>query len=158
MSKLEGRLKAEGYGYTVVNASIAGDTSSGGLARLPGLLATHRPSIVIIELGGNDGLRGHPVQSLRSNLEQIIALTREHGAAPVLAGIQIPPNYGPAYAGAFAALYPALARELDVPLVSFLMEDVALDAELMQSDGLHPNARGNEVMLENVWDVLAELL
>jgi acyl-CoA thioesterase-1 len=158
VSRLEGRLKAEGYGYTVVNASIAGDTSAGGLARLPTLLATHRPTIVIIELGGNDGLRGQPVQSLRANLERIIALAREHGAAPVLAGIQIPPNYGPAYAGAFANLYPELARELDVPLVAFLLEDVALNADLMQSDGLHPNARGSEVMLENVWDVLVELL
>ena len=135
---MEGRLKAEGYGYTVVNASIAGDTSAGGLARLPSLLATHDPTIVIIELGGNDGLRGQPVQSLRANLERMIALAREHGAAPVLAGIQIPPNYGPAYAGAFAGLYPEVARELDVPLVGFLLEDVALNAELMQSDGLHP--------------------
>jgi acyl-CoA thioesterase-1 len=158
VSRLEGRLKAEGYGYTVVNASIAGDTSSGGLARLPSLLATHRPSIVIVELGGNDGLRGQPVQNLRANLERIIELTREHGAAPVLAGIQIPPNYGPAYAGAFANLYPTLARDLDVPLVGFLMEDVALNADLMQADGIHPNARGNEVLLENVWDVLAALL
>jgi acyl-CoA thioesterase-1 len=158
VSKLEGRLKAEGYGYTVVNASIAGDTSAGGLARLPRLLETHRPAIVIIELGGNDGLRGQPVPYLRANLAQIVALTREYGAAPILAGIQIPPNYGPAYAGAFSDVYPDLARELDVPLVGFLMEDVALNADLMQSDRIHPNARGNEVMLENVWDVLAELL
>ena len=158
VSKLAGRLENEGYGYTVVNASIAGDTSSGGLARLPSLLAQHEPAIVIVELGGNDGLRGQPVASLRANLERIIALTREHGAAPVLAGIQIPPNYGPAYAGAFAELYPALARELDVPLVGFLMQDVALNADLMQDDGLHPNARGNEVMLDNVWNVLMELL
>jgi len=158
VSKLAGRLESEGYGYTVVNASIAGDTSSGGLARLPSLLAQHEPAIVIVELGGNDGLRGQPVASLRANLERIIALTREHGAAPVLAGIQIPPNYGPAYAGAFAELYPALARELDVPLVGFLMEDVALNADLMQDDGLHPNARGNEIMLDNVWNVLMELL
>jgi acyl-CoA thioesterase-1 len=158
VSKLEGRLKAQGYGYTVVNASIAGDTSAGGLARLPSLLATHRPTVVIIELGGNDGLRGQPVQSLRANLEGMIALAREHGAAPVLAGIQIPPNYGPAYAGAFANLYPELARELDVPLVAFLLEDVALNADLMQSDGLHPNARGSEVMLDNVWNVLVDLL
>lgn len=158
VSKLEGRLRAEGYGYTVVNASIAGDTSAGGLARLPSLLETHRPTIVVIELGGNDGLRGQPVQSLRGNLERMIALAREHGAAPVLAGIQIPPNYGPAYAGAFANLYAELAGELDVPLIAFLLEDVALNADLMQADGLHPNARGSEVMLENVWNVLVELL
>lgn len=158
VSRLEERLKAEGYGYEVVNASIPGDTSSGGLARLPGLLETHRPHIVIIELGGNDGLRGLPVQSLHSNLARIIELTRESGAAAILAGIQIPPNYGPAYAGAFASTYPELAAEFEIPLVSFLMKDVALNGELMQSDGLHPNARGSEVMLENVWAVLAELL
>lgn len=158
VSMLEGRLKAEGYGYAVVNASIPGDTSSGGLARLPKLLEAHDPSIVIIELGGNDGLRGQPVQNLRANLETIIALTREHGARPVLAGIQIPPNYGPAYTGLFSRIYPELAAELDVPLVGFLMEDVALNADLMQEDGLHPNALGSEVMLENVWSVLADLL
>lgn len=158
VSRLEGRLEHEGYGYTVINASIAGDTSSGGLARLPSLLAKHAPAIVIIELGGNDGLRGHPVATLRANLEQMIQLVRQHGAAPVLAGIQIPPNYGPAYAGAFAQLYPTIAADLDVPLVGFLLEDVALNADLMQADGIHPNARGNEVMLDNVWAVLATLL
>lgn len=158
VSRLEERLKAEGYGYEVINASIPGDTSSGGLARLPRLLETHRPRIVIIELGGNDGLRGQPVQSLRSNLARIIELTRDSGASAILAGIQIPPNYGPAYAGAFAGIYPALAAQFEVPLVGFLLKDVALNGELMQRDGLHPNARGSEVMLENVWAVLVELL
>lgn len=158
VSMLEERLRAEGYGYEVVNASISGDTSSGGLARLPSLLATHEPSIVIVELGGNDGLRGQPVQSLRSNLSRIIELARASGAAPILTGIQIPPNYGPSFAGAFARVYPELAAEFDIPLVGFLMEDVALNGDLMQSDGMHPNARGHEVMLENVWAVLADLL
>ena len=158
VSMLEERLRAEGYGYEVVNASISGDTSSGGLARLPALLAMHDPSIVIVELGGNDGLRGQPVQSLRANLSQIIELAREHGAAPILTGIQIPPNYGPSFAGAFARIYPELAAQFDIPLVGFLMEDVALNGDLMQADGMHPNARGNEVMLENVWTVLADLL
>ncbi len=158
VSKLEERLRAEGYGYEVVNASISGDTSSGGLARLPALLAEHEPSIVIVELGGNDGLRGQPVQSLRANLSRIIELASEHGAAPILAGIQIPPNYGLGYAGAFARIYPELATDFDIPLVGFLMEDVALNDDLMQSDGMHPNARGHEVMLDNVWAVLADLL
>jgi acyl-CoA thioesterase-1 len=158
VSKLEGRLQAEGYGYEVINASIAGDTSSGGLARLPNLLEAHRPEIVIIELGGNDGLRGQPVQNLRANLTQIIELTRDHGAAAILTGIQIPPNYGPSYTGSFAKIYPELAAEYEIPLVGFLLEDVALNGELMQSDGMHPNAQGSEVMLENVWAVLAELL
>jgi len=150
--------QSAGYGYEVVNASISGDTSSGGLARLPALLATHEPSIVIVELGGNDGLRGQPVQSLRGNLSRIIELAREGGAAPILTGIQIPPNYGPSYAGAFASVYPQLAADFGIPLVGFLMEDVALNGDLMQSDGMHPNARGHEVMLENVWAILADLL
>jgi acyl-CoA thioesterase-1 len=158
VSRLDGRLKAEGYGYEVVNASIAGDTTSGGLARLPALLAAHDPQIVIVELGGNDGLRGQPVQNLRANLSQIIQLSLDHGAAPILTGIQIPPNYGPSYTGAFAGVYPELAQEFGIPLVGFLLEDVALNRELMQADGLHPNVRGSEVMLENVWAVLAELL
>ncbi|NNC64351.1 MAG: arylesterase [Gammaproteobacteria bacterium] len=158
VSMLEERLRAEGYGYDVVNASISGDTSSGGLARLPALLAAHEPSIVIVELGGNDGLRGQPVQSLRANLSRIIELARDNGAALILTGIQIPPNYGPGYTGAFARIYPELAADFDIPLVGFLMEDVALNNDLMQSDGMHPNARGHEVMLENVWAVLADLL
>ncbi len=158
VSMLEERLRAEGYGYEVVNASITGDTSSGGLARLPSLLAAHEPSIVIVELGGNDGLRGQPVQSLRANLSRIIELARDSGAAPILTGIQIPPNYGLGYTGAFARIYPELAAEFDIPLVGFLMEDVALNDDLMQSDGMHPNARGHEVMLENVWTVLADIL
>jgi acyl-CoA thioesterase-1 len=158
VSMLEDRLKAEGYGYEVVNASIAGDTSSGGLARLPSLLDSHAPAIVIIELGGNDGLRGQPVQSLESNLAAIIELTKNSGAQPVLAGMQIPPNYGPRYTAAFSGIYPELARRFGVPLVDFLLEDVALNAELMQPDGIHPNALGSKVMLDNVWAVLTGFL
>jgi acyl-CoA thioesterase-1 len=158
VSMLEDRLKAEGYGYEVVNASIAGDTSSGGLARLPSLLDSHAPAIVIIELGGNDGLRGQPVQSLESNLAAIIELTKNRGAQPVLAGMQIPPNYGPRYTAAFSGIYPELARRFGVPLVDFLLEDVALNAELMQPDGIHPNALGSRVMLDNVWAVLTGFL
>jgi len=158
VSMLEERLRAEGYGYEVVNASITGDTTSGGLARLPALLAMHEPSIVIVELGGNDGLRGQPVPTLRANLGRILELARDHGAAPILTGIQIPPNYGPSYTGAFARVYSELAAEFGIALVGFLMEDVALNGDLMQSDGMHPNARGHEVMLENVWATLAELL
>ena len=158
VSMLEDRLKAEGYGYEVVNASIAGDTSSGGLARLPSLLDSHAPTIVIIELGGNDGLRGQPVQSLESNLAAIIELTKNSGAQPVLAGMQIPPNYGPRYTAAFSGIYPELARRFGVPLVDFLLEDVALNAELMQPDGIHPNALGSKVMLDNVWAVLTGFL
>ena len=158
VAMLQQRLRGEGYGYEVVNASISGDTTSGGLARLPALLDAHLPSIVIIELGGNDGLRGQPVANLRGNLLQIIELVLDSGATPVLAGMQIPPNYGPAYAGEFARTYPELARRFDIPLVDFLLQDVALNSDLMQPDGIHPNADGNTVMLNNVWPVLAELL
>ena len=152
------RLAAQGYEHEVVNASIAGDTTAGGLARLPRLLATHEPGIVLIELGGNDGLRGQPVEALRDNLVEIIELVRGAGAEPVLAGIQIPPNYGPAYTRALADVYPSLAEELDVRLVPFLMDGVALDDGLMQRDRIHPNAAGQLAMLDNVWPVLAELL
>ena len=155
---LQQRLRGEGYGYEVINASISGDTTSGGLARLPALLEAHRPSIVILELGGNDGLRGQPLTSLRGNLQRMIELTLDSGATPVLAGMQIPPNYGPAYAGEFARTYPELAVQFEIPLVEFLLEDVALNSELMQPDGIHPNAGGNAVMLDNVWPVLADLL
>jgi len=155
---LADRLAAQGYGHEVVNASIAGDTSAGGLARLPRLLATHEPGIVLIELGGNDGLRGQPVGELRRNLAEMITLVQDAGARAILAGIQIPPNYGPAYTRALAEVFPALAEEFDVPLVPFLMDGVALRDDFMQSDRVHPNAAGQNVMLDNVWPVLAELL
>jgi acyl-CoA thioesterase-1 len=158
VSLLEKRLDGEGYGYEVVNASIAGDTSAGGRARLPQLLARHQPGIVVIELGGNDGLRGQPVDSLRENLSEMIQLSRAAGARVVLTGIQIPPNYGPDYTKALASVYPALANRYDVPLVDFLLEGVALHPELMQRDRIHPNAEGQAVLFDNVWNVLEPLL
>jgi acyl-CoA thioesterase-1 len=158
VAMLEDRLQAEGYGYEIVNASIAGDTSAGGLARLPRLLETHDPALVVIELGGNDGLRGQPVAALRNNLARMIELSKESGADVLLAGIQIPPNYGQTYTQALAAVYPELAERFDTPLVEFILEDVALNRELMQSDGIHPNAAGQEVVFANVWRVLAPLL
>lgn len=158
VARLQQRLRGEGYGHEVVNASISGDTTSGGLARLPALIEAHRPSIVILELGGNDGLRGQSVTSLRANLARMIELVLDSGATPVLAGMQIPPNYGPVYAGEFARTWPELAAQFDIPLVGFLLEDVALDAALMQPDGIHPNAAGNAVILDNVWPVLVEVL
>lgn len=155
---LEDHLAGEAYGDTVVNASIAGDTSSGGLARLPGLLSRHEPDVVIVELGGNDGLRGLPIAKLRENLAAIIELVREAGAKPVLTGIQIPPNYGPAYTEQFANVYRELAATYSVPFVPFLMDGVALDPALMQADRMHPNAAGQRPMFENVWSVLGDLL
>jgi acyl-CoA thioesterase-1 len=155
---LEERLAQEAYEYTVVNASIAGDTSSGGLSRLPGLLSRHQPDIVIIELGGNDGLRGQPVGLLRENLSRMIELVLASGAKALLTGIQMPPNYGRAYTEQFAAVYAALAEEHDIALVEFLMEGVALNPLRMQPDRVHPNAAGQQPMLENVWPVLKDLL
>ena len=158
VTMLADALRAEGYGYRVVNASIAGDTSAGGLARLPRLLELHDPGLVIIELGGNDGLRGQPVAGLRDNLAKMIELSRESGADVVLAGIQIPPNYGQTYTRQLAAVYPELAAELGATLVEFLLADVALNGELMQPDGVHPNAAGHKVVFANVWRVLEPLL
>jgi acyl-CoA thioesterase-1 len=158
VAMLEDRLQAEGYGYKIVNASIAGDTSAGGLARLPRLLALHDPDLVVIELGGNDGLRGQPVAALRGNLTKMIELCRDSGADIVLAGMQIPPNYGTKYTDALAAVYPDLAKAYDAALIEFLLADVALHRELMQPDGIHPNAAGQKVVFANVWRVLGPLL
>jgi acyl-CoA thioesterase-1 len=158
VAMLEDRLLAEGYGYRVVNASIAGDTSAGGLARLPRLLEQHDPDLVIIELGGNDGLRGQPVTALRDNLASMIEQSERSGAEVLLAGIQIPPNYGPAYTRSLAAVYPELAQRFDVALVEFLLADVALNRDLMQPDGVHPNAAGQKIVFANVWRVLEPLL
>jgi acyl-CoA thioesterase-1 len=158
VAMLEDRLQAEGYGYQVVNASIAGDTSAGGLARLPRLLELHDPTLVVIELGGNDGLRGQPVATLRANLTKMIELTRASGAQVLLAGMQIPPNYGTTYTQALAAVYPELAEQFDAALIEFLLADVALQRELMQPDGIHPNAAGQEIVFANVWRVLGPML
>jgi len=158
VAMLEDRLRSEGYGYQVVNASIAGDTSAGGLARLPRLLEVHDPALVILELGGNDGLRGQPVATLRDNLARMIEQSRASGAEVVLAGIQIPPNYGTTYTTALAAVYPELAERFDVALIEFLLADVALNRELMQPDGIHPNAAGQRIVFDNVWRVLKPLL
>jgi acyl-CoA thioesterase-1 len=158
VSMLEQRLQEEGYGYQVINASISGDTTSSGLRRLPRALQLHQPEIVIIELGGNDGLRGLPVDAMRRNLEQMIVASREAGALVVLAGILIPPNYGEDYASEFAAVYPALADKYDLPLIPFFMEGVALDKGMMQPDGIHPNTRAQPILLRNVWQALGPAL
>jgi acyl-CoA thioesterase-1 len=158
VAMLRERLDAEAYGYEVVNASIAGDTSAGGLARLPRLLADHDPELVVIELGGNDGLRGQPVETLRANLARMIELSQQRGARVLLAGMRIPPNYGPAYTHALAAVYPELAARYGVVLVDFLLDGVALHSELMQHDGIHPNAAGQKIVFENVWRVLPGVL
>lgn len=155
---LQARLEALGFPHRVVNASITGDTTRGGLARLPATLKRHEPSIVVLELGGNDGLRGIPVEEIRRNLEQMIQLSAESGAAVVLAGMRIPPNYGPRYADAFHRVYLELAQEYGTGIVPFLLEGVALEEARMQPDGVHPTAEGQAAMLENVWPALEPLL
>jgi acyl-CoA thioesterase-1 len=158
VSMLEQRLDEQGYGYTVVNASISGDTSAGGRARLPQLLERHAPAIVILELGGNDGLRGQPIAELRSNLDAMLDMVEATGAQAVLAGIRIPPNYGSAYTESLAAVYTELAEAHGVPLLEFMLDGVALNPSLMQADGIHPNAEGQQIILENVWSVLDDVL
>ncbi len=144
--------------HRVVNASISGDTTVGGLARLPKTLAAHKPDVVVIELGGNDGLRGYPVESIRANLLAMTRAVLAAGAKPVLAGMRMTPNLGPRYTGAFRQMYPDVAAETGAALVPFILEGVALDENLMQRDGIHPNAKAQPLMLDNVWPVLEPLL
>ena len=155
---LQKRLEQRGYEYRVVNASISGDTTTGGLRRLPRALNMHRPDILIIELGGNDGLRGTPVSLIRDKLAKMVELGQASGATVILAGMQMPPNYGGRYTNDFASLYRELADEYGIALVDFFMEDVALNPALMQDDGIHPNEAGQPVLLDNVWKVLEPLL
>ncbi len=152
------RLKADGYAYKVVNASVSGETSAGGLTRLPKALGRHKPAIVILELGANDGLRGTPPESLEENLTHMIDLARRAGAKVLLVGMLLPPNYGPEYSQAFAEVYPRLAKRYQLPLVPFLLDGVAQDRELMQQDGLHPLAPAELRVLDNVWPRLKPML
>jgi acyl-CoA thioesterase I len=152
------RLETQGYGYPVVNASVSGETTSGGLQRLPRALQLHRPGIVILELGANDGLRGLPLTTTRENLAKMVQIAQAAGARVLLVGIRIPPNYGPRYTEEFARLFPDIANQYHLPLVPFLLEKVALDSKLMQEDGLHPNARGEPAVLDTLWRKLEPLL
>ncbi len=158
VSLLEQRLKQQGYDDKVVNASISGDTSAGGLARLPALLAAHKPDVVILELGGNDGLRGQPPAQLQQNLASMIDQSRAAGAKVLLLGMQIPPNYGVRYTTAFAKVYSDLAQEKKVALVPFFLEGIGGHPDLMQADGVHPAVPAQEKLLNNVWPVLKPLL
>ena len=142
----------------VVNASISGETTGGGATRLPELLRQHDPDIVLLELGGNDGLRGLPPSQMSANLEGMIEKSQAAGAQVLLLGIDIPPNYGDAYRQAFTGVFRELADTHEVPLVPFLLEGVALDPELMQDDGIHPTAEAQPRLLDNVWPSLAPLL
>ena len=155
---LQTRLKGQDYGYQVVNASVSGETTAGGLARLPRALMLHQPKIVILELGGNDGLRGLPIAQMRANLGRMIDLASAGGAKVLLLGIRMPPNYGPEYTEQFRSCYSDLARDKKLPLVPFLLNDVAQFPDLMQADGIHPNELGQPKLLANVWPSLKPLL
>lgn len=155
---LRAKLKDEGYGYQVVNASVTGETTAGGLARLPRALALHHPRLVILELGGNDGLRALPIDQMRSNLGKMVDLAVDSGAQVLLLGMRIPPNYGPEFTEKFFAVFADVARDKKTPLVPFLLNDIALSPNLMQADGVHPNELGQPKLLDNVWPRLRPLL
>lgn len=155
---LEQRLAAEDLPYAVVNASVSGDTTAGGLARLPALLAEVKPELVVIELGGNDGLRALPVINMQQNLSAMVELSREAGAEVILLGMRIPPNYGPRYSNAFEQAFVAVAEEHDVALVPFLLEGVGGVKGMMQSDGVHPTAAAQPLLLDNAWPAIKQAL
>ena len=158
VSLLQERVRQQGYPHTVVNASISGDTSAGGRARLSDILKRQRADILILELGANDGLRGLALSATRNNLAAMIKAAKASGARVLLIGIHIPPNYGPDYTKKFHAIYQDLARSQRVALVPFLLEGVALDPALMQTDRLHPRATAQPRILDNVWPHLQPLL
>jgi acyl-CoA thioesterase-1 len=155
---LERRLNVQGYEYKVVNASVSGETTGGGLERLPRAIALHRPAVLFIELGANDGLRGLPILEFRANLERMIELGREAGARVVLAGVRVPSNYGPQYAEGFFSVYGELARARKVSVVPFLLEGMALRDDLFQDDRIHPGAAAQVILLDNAWATLEPLL
>lgn len=155
---LDDRLKREGYPQTVVNASISGDTTHSGLTRLDRVLNKHRPGVLIVELGGNDGLRGMSTGEIGANLSGIIRKAKRAHARVLLAGMRLPPNYGPAYTNRFRSIYPGLAGNHRVALVPFLLEGVAGVAGMMQTDGIHPTQAAQQRLLDNVWPHLEPLL
>lgn len=158
VSLLQKKLDSERLDHRVVNASISGDTSAGGAARLPALLGEHKPEVVIIELGGNDGLRGQPPAQLQQNLASMVEQSRQAGAKVLVLGMRLPPNYGKRYTDAFARVFSDVAKEQQVPLVPFFLEGVGGVEGMMQADGIHPAAGAQPKLLENVWPSLQPLL
>lgn len=155
---LQERLSEEGYPHRVVNASVSGDTTAGGHARLPQLLEKHEPELVVIELGGNDGLRGLKPTEMQQNLAAMVDRSREVGADVVLLGMRIPPNYGVRYTQAFEQVFADINTDKDVPLMPFFLADVAEVADLMQSDRIHPTAKAQPILLENAWPLIKDWL
>lgn len=155
---LQTRLEEKGFPHTVVNASVSGETTSGGRTRLPSALERHKPDLFILELGANDGLRGLPPKLAGGNLDAMIAAAQQAGARVLLVGMQMPPNYGPAYTRQFAQVFNDLSDARDVPLVPFLLEGFADNPEYFLSDGIHPTAKAQHLILDTVWEKLAPML
>lgn len=158
VSLLQNRLHAFGKDYTVVNASISGDVTASGRQRISRLLDQHDPEIVIIELGGNDGLRGLSLTEMKANLQSMISDSMEHGATVILAGMKILPNYGPRYTAGFEQVYIDLASENPVLLIPFILEGIGGVPGKMQDDGIHPNQHAQKIILDNVWATLEQML
>jgi acyl-CoA thioesterase-1 len=158
VSLLQDRLDAEGYPYRIVNDSISGDTTANARARLTRALARHAPAVVLLELGGNDGLRGLSLTAMKSNLASMISSARGEGAQVLLIGVQLPPNYGPRYTERFQAIYHELARERDLTLLPSLVDGIGTEQNLMQADGIHPNATAQPLIVDRVWKELVLLL
>ena len=156
--KLNAETEITRNSYNVINASISGETSAGGLRRLPALIEQYSPFLVVIELGGNDGLRGYPLQRMKANLQTMIAHSKEANAQVLLLGMQIPPNYGQRYSRQFADVYQQLKNENGVSLVDFFLANVGTVTTLMQKDGIHPTAAGQPIMLNNVWPTFTQYL
>jgi acyl-CoA thioesterase-1 len=158
VSLLQQRLDSQDYPYRIVNASISGDTTANARARLTPALASHEPAVVLLEVGGNDGLRGLSLKEMKSNLAAMISSAREAGAQVMLVGVQLPPNYGPRYTERFQAIYHELARERDLTLLPSLVDGIGTEWNLMQSDGIHPNVAAQPLIVDRVWKELEPLL
>ena len=155
---LQTRLREKGFDYTVVNESVTGETTAGGLTRLPEALGRVKPAVLIIELGGNDGLRGLPPMVMADNLTAMVALGKEHGAKVLLAGMMLPPNYGQAYVHNFSRVYEKVAKNQKVALLPFLLEGFGEKSQMFQSDGIHPVAEAQPKIVDNIWESLQPLL
>ena len=158
VSLLDKRIKEEDLPFRVINGSVSGETSTGGVERLPGMLSTHRPKVVILELGGNDGLRGLPLELITNNLNKMVDMIYEIGSSALLAGIQIPPNYGPRYTVPFTELFYEIAETKQIGFIPFLIDGIPQQPELMQDDGIHPKAEAQALILNNVWPHLLHLI
>lgn len=158
VSLLQERLDTRGYRYQIINASISGDTTANARARLTRALASNEPAVVLLALGGNDGLRGLSLAAMKSNLDTMISSVQEACAQVLLIGVQLPPNYGPRYTEKFQAIYHELARERDITLLPSLVDGIGTEQNLMQADGIHPNAIAQPLIRDRVWEVLVPLL